>query len=143
MFGQLTLSLGVLRVDSEGGKASFDLRYPNLDERETLLQKISNVCKAHSLKLIQLQDKPGLYIPQDSEMFQSMLKAYQETSGREEDPVTIGGGTYCRALKNFVAYGPLFPGQKELAHERDENIGVDDLILCAKIYTQALYSLMK
>jgi len=143
VFGQLTLSLGVLHADSEGGNASFDLRYPNLDERETLWQKIVKVCEARSLKLTQLQDKPGLYIPQNSEMIQCMLKAYQETSRREEDPVTIGGGTYCRALKNFVAYGPLFPGQKELAHERDENIGVDDLILCAKIYTQALYSLMR
>lgn len=143
VFGQLTLSLGVLNADSKGGNASFDLRYPNLDERKTLWQKISMVCKAHSLRLTQLQDKPGLYISPDSEMIQCMLKSYQETSGREEDPITIGGGTYCRALKNFVAYGPLFPGQKELAHERDENIGVDDLILCAKIYTQALYSLMK
>lgn len=143
LFGQLTLSLGVLNADSKGGNASFDLRYPNLDERKTLWQKIAMVCKVHSLKLTQLQDKPGLYISPDSEMIQCMLKAYQETSGREEDPITIGGGTYCRALKNFVAYGPLFPGQKELAHERDENIGVDDLILCAKIYTQALYSLMK
>lgn len=143
VFGQLTLSLGVLHADSEGGSASFDLRYPNLGEREALWQKIATVCEARSLKLIQLQDKPGLYIPQNSEMIQCMLKAYQETSGREEGPVTIGGGTYCRALKNFVAFGPLFPGQKKLAHERDEYIGVDDLILCTKIYTQALYSLMK
>ena len=133
----------MLHADSEGGNASFDLRYPNLDERETLWQKIAKVCEARSLKLTLLQDKPGLYIPQDSEMIQCMLKAYRETSGRKESPVTIGGGTYCRALKNFVAYGPLFPGQKELAHERDENIGVDDLILCTKIYTQALYSLMR
>jgi succinyl-diaminopimelate desuccinylase len=42
-----------------------------------------------------------------------------------------------------VAYGPVFPGQKEVAHERDEFISIDDLILCAKIYAQALYSLMK
>lgn len=143
VFGQLTLSLGVLHADSEGGNASFDLRYPILDEREALWQKIAAVCEAHSLELTQLQDKPGLYVPKDSEMIQCMLKAYQETSGREEGPVTIGGGTYCRALKNFVAYGPLFPGQKELAHERDEYIGVDDLILCTKIYAQALYSLLK
>lgn len=76
-------------------------------------------------------------------MVQCLLKAYQETSGRKEGPITIGGGTYCRTMKNFVAYGPVFPGQKELAHERDEYISIDDLILCTKIYAQALYSLMK
>ena len=54
----------------------------------------------------------------------------------------IGGGTYCRAVDNFVAYGPVFPGQRELAHEPDEYIGVEDLILTAKIYAQALYALL-
>ena len=142
-FGQLTLSLGVLNVDSKGGSASFDLRYPSLGEREALWEKISEACKARSLKLTLLQDKPGLYVPQDSEMVQCLLRAYQETSGRKEGPITIGGGTYCRTMKNFVAYGPVFPGQKELAHERDEYISIDDLILCTKIYAQALYSLMK
>jgi len=143
VFGQLTLSLGVLNADSKGGSASFDLRYPNLDQREALWQKISEACKVCSLELTLLQDKPGLYVPQDSEMVQCLLKAYQETSGRKEGPITIGGGTYCRTMKNFVAYGPVFPGQKELAHERDEYISIDDLILCTKIYAQALYSLMK
>jgi len=143
VFGGLTLSLGVLNADSKGGSASFDLRYPNLDERETLWRKIEDSCKARSLELTLLQDKPGLLIPQDSDMIQCLLKAYRETTGRQEGPITIGGGTYCRSMKNFAAYGPVFPGQKELAHERDEYISVNDLILCAKIYAQALYSLMK
>jgi succinyl-diaminopimelate desuccinylase len=143
VFGQLTLSLGVLNVDSKGGSASFDLRYPNLDQREALWQKISEACEARSLELTLLQDKPGLYVPQESEMVQCLLRAYQETSGRNEAPITFGGGTYCRTMKNFVAYGPVFPGQKELAHERDEYISIDDLILCTKIYAQALYSLIR
>ena len=142
-FGQLTLSFAVLNVDSEKGSASFDLRYPNLDDRELIWQKISDVCKEHSLTLALLQDKPGLFIPKDSEMIQCLLKAYQETTGRSEEPITIGGGTYSRALKNFVAFGPLFPGQKELAHEKDEYVNIEDLILSAKIYAQALYGLLK
>lgn len=64
-------------------------------------------------------------------------------TNRSEEPVVIGGGTYCRAMENFVAYGPVFPGQKELAHETNEFISVEDLMLCAKIYAQALYMLLK
>lgn len=141
VFGKLTLSLGLLKADSFGGTASFDLRYPDLDKRNSIWGKISAVCEEQSFELNQLQDKPGLYVPQESDLIQSLLKAYQETSGRHENPITIGGGTYCRSLDNFVAFGPLFPGQKELAHERDEYIDVDDLLLCSKIYAQALYSL--
>lgn len=142
-FGALTLSLGVLEVDEQGGSASFDLRYPNLNERAELWQAISGACEARGLSVTQLQDKPGLHVPKGSELIQCLLNAYHETSGRSEGPLTFGGGTYCRALENFVSYGPLFPGQKELAHERDEYIGVDDLILNAKIYAQALYALLK
>ena len=142
-FGELTLSFAVLDVDVEKGSASFDLRYPNLDERESLWQKISETCKNNGLELKLLHDKPGLYIPEESEMIQCLLKAYQDTTGRKEEPITIGGGTYSRALNNFVAYGPLFPGQKELAHEKDEFISVGDLILCSKIYAQALYGLLE
>ncbi len=143
IFGELTLSLGILQVDGKGGSAFVDLRYPNLNERKELWQNIATACDERSLNITQLQDKPGLYVPKDSEMIQCLLRAYRETTGRDEEPITIGGGTYCRTLENFVAYGPVFPGQKELAHERDEYISVDDLILCAKIYAQALYSLLK
>ena len=142
-FGPLTVSLGILEAGPEGGSASFDLRYPNLEQREELWRNIVQAFAKRRLPVALLQDKPGLLVPKDSFLIQSLLQAYQQTSGRDEGPVTIGGGTYCRALNNFVAYGPLFPGQRELAHERNEYILVDDLILCAKIYTQALYNLMK
>lgn len=142
-FGPLTISLGILEVGPEGGSASFDMRYPNLDQRDELWGNIVRAFARRQLPVELLQDKPGLLVPRDSFLIQVLLQAYQQTSGRSESPVTIGGGTYCRAMKNFVAYGPLFPGKRELAHERNEYILVDDLILCAKIYAQALYNLMK
>lgn len=142
-FGPLTMSIGILEAGPKGGAAYFDMRYPNLDEHDQLWANIEQVFANSSLPLEQLQDKPGLFVPKDSDLIQTLLQAYQQTSGRDEPPVTIGGGTYSRAMKNFVAYGPLFPGQRELAHERNEYIDVDDLILCAKIYAQALYCLAK
>jgi len=142
-FGPLTVSLGVLEAGPEGGGASFDMRYPNLEQRGELWQHIVQAFACRQLPVELLQDKPGLLVPKESFLIQSLLQAYQQTSGRSEEPVTIGGGTYSRAMKNFVAFGPLFPGQRELAHERNEYILVDDLILCAKIYAQALYNLMK
>ncbi len=141
-FGPLTLSMGILAADSQGLRADFDLRYPNLDQRLAIWQQIEQTCQEHGFSIEQMQDKPGLHIAKDSKLIQTLLTAYQEVSGHDHQPVAIGGGTYCRALENFVAFGPLFPGQKELAHERNEFIAVDDLILGAKIYAQALYQLL-
>jgi len=57
--------------------------------------------------------------------------------------LAIGGGTYARALKTGVAFGAVFPGKPELAHQKDEYIEIDDLILNAKIYAHAIAELVK
>ena len=41
----------------------------------------------------------------------------------------IGGGTYARVLdKKGVAFGMLFPGREDVAHQADEYIYIDDLL---------------
>ena len=56
--------------------------------------------------------------------------------------ISIGGGTYCRYVPNTVSYGPVFPGQKEMAHQADEFISLEDLRKIAKIYAQTIYNLI-
>jgi len=55
--------------------------------------------------------------------------------------MVIGGGTYARAVKNTVAFGANFPGEPELAHQKNENISVDNLVKCAKIFADAIFEL--
>lgn len=141
--GPLTLSLGVLHVSPDGGKATFDLRFPIHADKEDIWQKIVAACRMRNLAPVIIQDKPPLYVPKDSPLVQHLWEVYRQVTNRWEEPVVIGGGTYCRAVENFVAYGPVFPGQKELAHETNEFISIEDLMLCAKIYAQALYRLLK
>jgi succinyl-diaminopimelate desuccinylase len=42
-----------------------------------------------------------------------------------------------------VSFGPLFPGEAELAHEPNEYIHLDNMMMAAKIYAQAIYELLK
>lgn len=141
--GPLTLSLGILNISPDGGKATFDMRFPIHANKEDIWQKIVTACRERGLEPMIIQDKAPLYVPKDSPLVQTLWEVYQQMTNRSEEPVVIGGGTYCRAMENFVAYGPVFPGQKELAHETDEFIAVEDLLLCTKIYAQALYMLLK
>ena len=140
--GILTLSLGVLKIGSEDGKATVEIRYPIHASDEIIQKTLMVACQDSGVDIEIIQDKKHIYYPVKAPLVQELLKVYQETTGRTEAPVVIGGGTYCRAVDNFVAYGPVFPGQRELAHEPDEYIGVEDLILTAKIYAQALYALL-
>ena len=40
---------------------------------------------------------------------QSRLAAYREQTGDMGEPLVVGGGTYARAMKNIVAFGPGRP----------------------------------
>lgn len=140
--GILTLSLGTIDVDEESGSASVEIRYPIHASREVILKTLKVACNEQDVLLKIQQDKNHLYIPVKDPLVQILHGVYCEVTGRDEEPVVIGGGTYCRAMENFVAYGPVFPGQRELAHEADEHIAIDDLILAGRIYAQALYVLL-
>ena len=89
-------------------------------------------------------DIKPLYVPEDNELVRKLMEVYKEESGdMDAKPVVTGGGTYARALDNAVAFGPNFPGEKELAHQKNEFISVENLMKITRIYTKAIYELAK
>jgi hypothetical protein len=56
----------------------------------------------------------------DSHLVKTLSAIYQEHTGDNTPPVAIGGGTYAKAFKNCVAFGPLFPGEPETMHSPNE-----------------------
>ncbi|MGL5955628.1 MAG: M20/M25/M40 family metallo-hydrolase, partial [Brevinema sp.] len=65
--------------------------------------------------------------------------AYTEITGLNGDPVTTTGGTYAKVVPNITAFGPSFPGERGIAHNPDEYMSIDHIVLMTKIYTDALY----
>lgn len=139
----LTLCLTMLDAGPQGGCARFDLRYPLLKTKEEVLGRLQAAGRARKLEIRLDRFFRPLYLPLETPLVQTLLSAYRGVTGRMEAPVTIGGGTYCREMPNTLAFGPVFPGEKELAHEKDEYITVENLITCAKIYAQAIYALVR
>ena len=43
-----------------------------------------------------------LYVPKDAELVQILLDVYEDVTGKREDPITIGGGTYCRDVEKIL-----------------------------------------
>ena len=71
------------------------------------------------------------------------MKVYKEQTGdMESEPITIGGGTYARAMENAVAFGPNFQ-DKRSSSPKDEFISIEHLMEITKIYAKALYELAK
>jgi succinyl-diaminopimelate desuccinylase len=143
--GKLNLNVGVIKLVGEEIILSINIRYPISYKRKDVYDSIRTHLKGLPIEIIEgNSDKDPLYVPKDDILVQTLMKVYQEQTGDyEAEPLVIGGGTYARAMKNAVAFGPVFPGQEELAHQKDEFISIDNLVKLTQIYTHALYELAK
>lgn len=141
--GKLSMNLGILNVEGEGMDLKVDVRCPVHIDLDTIWKTICLTCEKYGFQPEYWQKRPPLYVPKDAKLVQILLEVYADVTGTWEEPITIGGGTYCRDVENFVSFGPVFPGKPELAHEADEFIDLDELMECARLYAQALYRLLQ
>ena len=141
--GKLVFNLGVFELNDGSATATINVRYPVTKTRDEVYKIIEKKAAESDITYIEITGKAPLYVPADNPLVQKLSAVYQRITGEEATLISIGGGTYSRAIKNAVAFGPLFPGQPELAHQKDEYIGVEDLIKCTKIYAGAICELIK
>lgn len=142
--GPLTVNAGVFRYASGGERRlSLNIRYPIRGNGESILNTVVEKVRPYGLKVGRTDHKPSHYIDPDHPLVRTLSRVYEERTGEKASLLAIGGGTYARALKNGVAFGPLFPGKEETAHQKDEHIEVEDLLKAAAIYAQAIYELAK
>lgn len=143
--GKLSFNPGVIKVDENQAKLTINVRYPIKSSAEEVYKGIRNNLSDTGIQLIEGdEDTKPLYVPKDNFLVEKLMKVYREQTGdKDSEPITIGGGTYARAMENAVAFGPVFPGQKEVAHQKNEYISIEDLVKISKIYAHALYELTR
>jgi succinyl-diaminopimelate desuccinylase len=140
--GKLVFNLGQIEVGKTCGKVVINIRYPIKYKGDYVLAQLKKALEGTGITIADdVYDQPPLYVPEDNFMIQKLKKVYEEITGEKAQLISIGGGTYARAIDNAVAFGPRFPGQPELAHEKDEYIDIDDLMKITKIYAKAMYLL--
>ena len=140
--GPLIFNVGQIELDDDKAKVVVNIRYPVQSSAGEVFTGIEDKLKSTGWEIEKGEHKEPLHVEKDSELVKSLMKIYQEETGdHDATPIAIGGGTYARAVEKAVAFGPLFPGQPELAHQKDEYIGVDDLIKNTVIYANAIAAL--
>lgn len=138
--GPLTVNLG---LGSLGGKTYsfyFNIRYPI----NTTLDEVLERCRSYisdKWTVESVEHKTPLHVPLDSGIVKVLRKVYDETIGLDSTPLAIGGATYARAIPNCVAFGALFPGREDVAHQSDEYWYIEDYLKCVEIYAHAMYEL--
>jgi len=138
--GPLTVNMGVISMEGGTVRALLDIRYPVSYVEKEILERISAELP-EGINLISHGGKGPQHVDADSELIRILQRVYEKNTGEEAKLISIGGGTYARALDKGVAFGPVFPGQIELAHQPDEFIAVSHLIKLAEIYGEAIAKL--
>ena len=139
--GELTINLGLLSL--LGGKLSvtFDCRYPVFFSDETIAATVEKRLAPAGFAMAEKNASAPHHVPESSELVRALIGVYNAITGEDAKPFAIGGGTYARHLKEGVAYGMLFPGEPELAHQAEENISLEGLYKAARIYAYAIVAL--
>ncbi len=141
--GKLTLNLGTISGDENSFSVRINYRYPVTKKYEDCAPVLKKAFLDVGFEMISESHKPSLYVEKDSELVQTLLRVYREKTGRTEEPKSIGGGTYAKAIPNVVAFGPVFPGDEVREHQPDEFIEIDKLMENMQIIAEAMYQLAK
>ena len=139
-FGRMMLRGYQLGLTQGRPWVAWSMAYPGACSQEEILAQIrTHLPEGAQLEVLShwspvLKDKQSPYI-------EALQQVYNQVTGQALEPVTTTGGTYAKFVPNIVAYGPSFPGQRDIAHLPHEWLGIEDLETDLKIYSQALLAL--
>ncbi|QMV41886.1 dipeptidase PepV [Cohnella cholangitidis] len=141
--GPLTVNVGLLRYEPHLAEAYFHLniRFPACTSGDAIVSKLESKIGKYGFELTPPIVKAPHQVPADHPMITKLQALYMEQTGQEATLLSTGGGTYACKLANCVAFGPLFPGEADTAHQPDESISIDSLLKATALYAQAIYEL--
>ncbi|QWB95292.1 dipeptidase PepV [Mycoplasmatota bacterium] len=142
--GDLTNNVGVVKTLGDTYQFSLNLRYPNGVNFDEVVAKITEKAAPFFAEVIVDNHQALLYEDPNSPLVKTLMDVYKKnTHDKHAKPITIGGGTFARAMKNTVAFGPHFLDKPTYIHQKNEYIDLDDFFKAIVIYTEALYELAK
>lgn len=132
--GPLTFSPNV--IEQKDGKifVTCDVRYPATLDRSAVLEPLDRAGVSYEIG----HEQPPLFNDRQGKLISTLCGVYNEVTGKNLQPVAIGGGTYARALKFGAAFGPEEEGEESTIHQPDEYITFEKIEKCYEIYKLAL-----
>lgn len=140
--GKLILTPVVLQKSETGLSLEVAFRYPVSASEDEVLRRLGlQLPKGASYEVT--RSIPGICHDKDSPEIQKLSMIYAEVTDNDPTPVTTTGATYARKMPNTLAFGPSFPGQKGIAHNKNEYMNVADLRMNLEIYLKSIQALLE
>ncbi len=148
IFDPLTCVGGVIELKDGRLRQSLDIRYPTSTDAETMHAALARLAEAAGGRFEPAADRAPFYIDPNTPPVQTLVRTYNEVTGKNAKPFTMGGGTYARHFQNAVSFGIEEPSEQAPAwvgpmHGPDEGVREGLLWDALKIYILAIARLMR
>ncbi|GAA0070306.1 Sapep family Mn(2+)-dependent dipeptidase [Clostridium sardiniense] len=140
--GSLVVNPYKLSISGDRIGLSVVFRYPITYTHKNMISIIESIIN-EGYKITENRRMDSVCFDKDHELLKKLQESYETVTGFDGTPVTTTGGTYAKVFPNIVAFGPSFPGQKGIGHNKDEYMYIRDLLLNTEIFTNAIYNLAK
>lgn len=132
--GNLTLSPDVVSYKDGVLSVLADIRYPATLPLSAVTEKLDKF----GVKYETVSHQKPLFQDKNNFLVKTLKKVYDDYTGEAHEPIAIGGGTYARALKCGVAFGPEIDGEEVTIHQVNEYITIDRVKLMLEVYAEAV-----
>lgn len=139
--GKLTINPSIAKVDAQSAELRCDIRIPVTFTDKQVVEAIAEKVAPLGFTVENEYFQPPLYVEKDSPLVATLQRVYRDCTGREDEPVSTGGGTYARAFENAVAFGALFPDEEVTYHKTNENWNVENIWKNHQIISNAIVAL--
>lgn len=136
--GELTVNPSIARVYGNEKSLVCDIRYPVTHNADEITERIRKSVADLGYSLEVLSHQLPLYVDKESHLVKTLLNVYNEFTGKNDKPVSMGGGTYARAFENAVAFGVWFPEKESAIHKENEWWAICDIKKNFEIMTEAV-----
>lgn len=138
--GILTLNTAQFILKDDILSLGFNLRIPVTVDYNKIEEAFKGYC-SESLEIKVARIQEPLYIEKSNDIVKQLCDIFNNYNNSNLEPIAIGGGTYARAFDNCVSFGPQMPNAKDMCHQTDEYISIDNLLFCTKVYAEAILTL--
>lgn len=148
IFDPLTCVGGVVKLENGRLYQSVDIRYPTGIDADTMRVALTRLAEQAGGHFEPGGNHAPFYIDPNTPPVQTLVRTYNEVTGKNAKPFTMGGGTYARHFENAVSFGIEEPGEAAPAwvgpmHGPNEGVREGLLWDSLKIYILAISRLMR
>lgn len=122
---------------------TLNIRFSCESTEEEVIAAVEKFCREEGGQIKRCSSLPAVYVDRKEPFLVKLAEAYESVTGVKNDFALAYGGSYAKAMKRMVSWGPILPGMEDGCHEENEYITIDDLLTNLKIYYEAIIRIAK